>query len=80
MIIMIKTNYLKAKIDDMQQNSKFRLCGDKHETINHIISKCSEQSQREYTTRHYWVGKVIHWELCKKLKFDHITKWYMYKT
>ena len=23
--------------------------------------------------------KVIDWELCKKLKFDHATKWYMYK-
>ena len=24
-----------------------------------------------------WVGKMIHWELCKKLKFDHTYKWYM---
>ena len=22
-------------------------------------------------TRHDWVGKVIHWEMCKKFKFDH---------
>ena len=21
-----------------------------------------------------WVGKVIRWELCKRFKFDHITK------
>ena len=25
------------------------------------------------------MGKVIHWELYKKLKFDHIDKEYMYK-
>ena len=25
-----------------------------------------------------WVGKVIHWELCKKLKFGHTTKWYVH--
>ena len=25
------------------------------------------------------MGKVIHWELCKKLKFDHMNKWYMHK-
>ena len=31
----------------------------------------------EYKTRHDWVGKVIHWELCKKFKFDHTNKWYM---
>ena len=24
------------------------------------------------------MGKLIHWELCKKLKFDHSTKWYTY--
>ena len=29
-------------------------------------------------TRHDWVGKVIHWELYKKLKFDHTNKWYMH--
>ena len=26
------------------------------------------------------MGKVIHWELCKRMKFDHITKEYMDKT
>ena len=24
------------------------------------------------------VGKVIYWELCQKLKFDHTDKWYMH--
>ena len=23
-------------------------------------------------------GKVIHWEMCKKFKFDHANKWYMH--
>ena len=34
----IWTNHIKAKIDETQQNSKCRLCGDRDETINHIIS------------------------------------------
>ena len=55
------------------------MCGDRDETINHILSECSKLAQREYKTRHDWVGKVIHWELCKKLNFDHTTKWYMHK-
>ena len=58
-----------------QQNSKCRLCGDRDETINHIISKLA---QKEYKTRHDWVGKVIHWEMCKKFKFDHTNKWNMH--
>ena len=28
--------------------------------------------------QHDWVGKVIHWEMCKKFKFDHANKWYMH--
>ena len=32
----------------------------------------------ECKTRHDLVGKVIHWKLCKKLKFDHTKKWYIY--
>ena len=35
-------------------------------------------AQREYKTRHDWVGNMIHWELFKKLKFDHTKKWYMH--
>ena len=55
-----------------------RVCGDRDETINHIISECSKLAQKEYKSRHDWVGKVIHWEMCKKFKFDHANKWYMH--
>ena len=70
----IRTNYIKT-----QQNSKCRLCDDRDETINHIISECCKLAQKEYKTRHDWVGMVIHWEMCKKYKFDHTNKWYMNK-
>ena len=61
----------------MQQNCRRRLCGERDETINHI-SECNKLAQKEYKTRHDWVGKVINWQLCKKLKFDHTNKWYMH--
>ena len=48
--------------------------------INHVISECSKLAQKEYKTRHDWMGKVIHWELYKKLNFDHANKWYMHNT
>ena len=63
----IRTNHIKARIDKTQQNS--RLCID----INHI-SECSRLAQKEYKTWHDWVGKVIHWKMCKK--FNHTNKWY----
>ena len=74
---VIRTNHIKARIDKTQQNSKCRLCGDRDETINHIISECSKLAQKEYRAIHDWVGKVIHWEMCEKFKFDHANKWYM---
>ena len=74
----IRINHIKARIDKTQQNSKCRLRGDRDETINHIISECSKLAQREYKARHDWVGKVIHWEMWKKFKFDHTNKWYMH--
>ena len=74
----IRTNHIKTRNEKTQQNSKCKLCGDWDETINHIISECSKLAQKAYKTGHDWVGKVIHWEMCKKFKFDHINKWHMH--
>ena len=62
----------------MWKTVKCRRCGDRDETINHIISECSKLAQRENKARRDWVGKVIHWEMSKKSKFDHTNKWYMH--
>ena len=48
----IRTDDIKAIIDKTQQNSKCRLCGDRDETINHLINQCSKLAQKEYKTRH----------------------------
>ena len=58
------------------KNSKYRLCDDRDETINHIISECSKLAQKDYKTRHYWAGKVIN-KMCKKFKFDYMNKSYL---
>ena len=60
----LKTYHIKTKIDKTHQYNIYRLCGDRDETINHIINECRILAQKEYNTRHDWVGKVIHWELC----------------
>ena len=74
----IRTNQIKARIDKTQQNSRCRLCGERDETLNHIISKRSKIAEKEYKTWYDWESKVIHWELGKKLKLDHTNKWYMH--
>ena len=55
----IRTNYIKARMDKTQQNSKYRLCSDRDETINHIISECSKLARKEYKVRLEWVSKMI---------------------
>ena len=70
----VRINHIKARIDKTQQNSQCRLCGD----INHIISECSKLAQKEDKVKHDRVGKEIHWEMCKKFKFDHANKWYIH--
>ena len=74
----IRTNHVKAWIDKTQQNSKCRLCSDRDETINQSISECSKSAKKVYKARQDWVGKVIHWEMCRKFQFDHTKKWYMH--
>ena len=32
------------------------MCGDRDETINHIINECGNLAQREYKTRHDSLG------------------------
>ena len=80
LVNMIRSNHIKARIDKTQQNSKCRLYDDRVETVNYIVSEDSKLEQKEYKTRHDWVGKVIHWELCKKLKFAHTNKWYIHNS
>ncbi len=73
----MRTNYVKEQIDDMQNNSIFRLYRDRLNGY-HIINECSKLAQKktkQNKTRHDWVDKVIRWESCKKMKFDHTTKW-----
>ena len=38
--------------------------------MSHRISECGKLAQKEYKTRHEWVGKMIYWELYKKFKFN----------
>ena len=62
-------------MDYTQRNCKCKLCGDRNEkAVNHKISEYHKLAQKEDKTKHDWVGKVIPWELNKRLKFDHIKK------
>ena len=50
----IRPNGIKAKVDNMQRNSKCEFCGDRDETINYIISEwrklAPKKGKRQDTT------------------------------
>ena len=64
LLIAAQNNVLRPIIwkeeELIKQKSRSRLCGNRDETINHIISECSKLAQKEYMTKHDRVGKVIY--------------------
>ena len=40
--------------------------------IKNFVYECNNNNNNN------WVKKEIHWELCKKPKFNHMNKWYMH--
>ena len=57
-----------ARRDKTQQNSKCRLCGDRDETIDYIISECSKLAQKEYKTRQ--VERLIHFGILQETEIS----------
>ena len=56
-------NYIKARIDQTQQNKQSRFFSDEEETNTHIISECIQVTKKGYKVRHDWEistkGKTI---------------------
>ena len=49
---------------------------ESYSAVNHILSECSKMAQTEYKRRHDWVGKRIHWDVCRKYGIKVKGKWY----
>ena len=72
----LRTNYTKNKIDKTSENPLCRMCGERGETVQHIICECKKLAQREYKRRHDTVAKSFHWKLCEKHNLERKEKWY----
>ena len=57
----LRTNYTKNKIDNTSEKPLCRMCGERGETVQHIICECKKPEQREYKRRHdtsYKIGPL----------------------
>ena len=46
------------------------------ESIDHVVSSCSEHTQKEYKRRHDNFVKIVHWKSARKCDFEAGDKWY----
>ena len=75
----LRTNAIKCKIDNTSDNSKCRLCGDREETVDHLVSSCSKIAQTDYKERHNKVAQMLHWNLCQKYGIPSANNWWEHK-
>ena len=62
------TKNFQANIIRNGTDPKCRFCGEKLETIDHLISGCSFLTPGEYKRRHDRVGQYLHWRICNHFK------------
>ena len=55
------------------------MCGERDESIAHLIAECKKLAQKKYKQRHDSIAKIVHLELCQKSKFVGKVKWYNHK-
>ena len=44
----LRTNWISVMIDKRQESAMCRMCGERDETISHIVSECKKLAQNEY--------------------------------
>ena len=55
----LRTNAIKARIENQNVSSKCRMCGSHDETMQHILCSCPKLAQTEYKKRHDVGGSYI---------------------
>ena len=76
----LNTNSIKRNIYKLDVPDKCRLCGERKETVTHIVSACEVIANKEYKRRHDKVCLNLHWQLCKKNGFPVADRWYNHET
>ena len=55
------------------------VCKTNDQTITHIISECPKPLHKEYKQQHDWMGRTVHWDICRKKGFNVLKKWYEHR-
>jgi len=72
----LRINYVKFNIDKSVDSPLCRMCNQKGEIINHILSECKMLTKKEYKRRHDNIARLVHWKLCCKYDMSRGEKLY----
>ena len=72
----LRTNWIKKHIDKQDIGDKCRMCGEREESVSHLIAECKKLAQRDYKNRHDNIAKIIHLELCERYDLAQEVQWY----
>ena len=72
----LSTKHRKIRIEKQHGDPTCRLCGEREETIMHVLSECKKIAQTEYKKRHDKVATWTHWRLCQIYNVPHSNNWY----
>ena len=73
------TNWITKNIDGQEVSEKFRMCGERDESITHLVAECKKLAQKECKQRHDNIARIVHLELCQKFGLVGNVKWYNHK-
>ena len=76
----LRTNWIREHNDGQEVSEKYRMCGERNESITHLIAECKELAQKEYKQRHDNIARIVHLELCQKFGLVGEFKWYNHKS
>ena len=71
----LQTNSLRS-IYNNKESPLCRLCKERTETVEHLISGCTTLAGKEYKERH---DKNIHWHLCGKYGIERTETWWSHE-
>ena len=75
----LRTNYGKHHIDNTAESPLCSLCGEKGDTVSHIVIECKILAQREYKRRYDTIARNVHCGLCGEFGLERASKYYEHK-
>ena len=55
-----KNKIFKARIEKSHKSTLCRLYKNANQSIDHVVSRCSKLTQKEYIRGHHTLGRIVH--------------------